>query len=372
MKRIQKEFMKNDLKKKMVFLVGPRQVGKTWLAKEISKDYEHPLYMNYDSIKDREIIREESWRPNVDLLIFDEIHKMPGWKNYLKGIYDNKPEDLHILVTGSARLDSFRQSGDSLTGRFFIHHLLPFSYQESLTDQKFSLDFLIGRGGFPEPLLAEDMEEVERWRTLYIDSLIREDILDFENIQKLKTMKTLITLLQNRVGAPLSYLSLAQDLDKSPHTIKKYIQILESLYIIFLITPYSRNIARSLKKEPKLYFFDTGMVIGDEGVIFENYLAVSLLKHCQHLLDTRGINARLQYIRTKEKKEVDFCLVEDDVPILLLEAKTSDESISNSLWYFHDKYKIPAAQVVRYLKKERLKNKIAIRKAESYLSELSI
>ena len=356
----------------MVFLVGPRQVGKTWLAKEISKDYASPLYLNYDSNKDREIILDESWLPSTDLLILDEIHKMPAWKNYLKGVFDNKPDNMHILVTGSARLEAFRQSGDSLAGRFFVHHLLPFSYKESLLDKKFTLDFLIQRGGFPEPLLAENMEEVTRWRMLYADSLIKDDILDFENIQEIKTMRTLLSLLQKKVGSPLSYMTLARDLEKSPHTIKKYIQILESLYIIFLILPFSRNIARSLQKEPKLYFYDTGMVNGDAGVMYENYLAVSLLKHCQYLADTKGINARLQYIRTKEKKEVDFCLTEDEMPVLLVEAKTSDSALSNSLYYFQNKYNIPATQVVRYLNKERIKDNITIRKAETFLSELSI
>ena len=372
MKRIQKELIEKDLNKKMVFLVGPRQVGKTWLAKEISKNYENPLYLNYDSSKDLEMIKDESWLPNTDLLIFDEIHKMPKWKNYLKGIYDNKPEDMHILVTGSARLDTFRQSGDSLAGRYFIHHLLPFSYKESLIDKKFTLDHLIERGGFPEALLADNQEETTRWRKLYSDNLIRDDILDFENIQELKTMQLLLKLLQKRVASPLSYKSLAEDLEKAPNTIKKYIQILESLYIVFRVTPFSNNIARSLKKEPKLYFYDTGMVDGDEGVKFENYLAVSLLKHSLHLADTTGEEAKLHYLRTKEKKEVDFCLSKNDMPILLIEAKTADITISKDIFYFHQKYEIPATQVVRYLRKERIQQNITVRKSEVFLKELSI
>ena len=372
MKRIQKELIEKDLNKKMVFIVGPRQVGKTWLAKEISKNYENPLYLNYDSSKDRMMINYESWLPNTDLLIFDEIHKMPKWKNYLKGVYDNRPEDMHILVTGSARLDTFRQSGDSLAGRYFIHHLLPFSYKESLIDKKFTLDHLIERGGFPEVLLAENPTEAERWRKLYSDNLIRDDILDFENIQELKTMQLLLQLLKKRVASPLSYKSLAEDLDKAPNTIKKYIQILESLYIVFRVTPFSKNIARSLKKEPKLYFYDTGMIDDDEGAKFENYLAVSLLKHSLHISDTTGKEVKLKYLRTKEKKEVDFCLTSDDKPILLIEAKTTDNTISKDLFYFHQKYKILATQVVRYLRKERIQQNVRVRKSEIFLKELSI
>lgn len=356
----------------MVFIVGPRQVGKTWLSKEICKNYKNPLYLNYDSSKDREMIKDESWLPNIDLLIFDEIHKMPKWKNYLKGVFDNKPEGLHILVTGSARLDTFRQGGDSLAGRYFIHHLLPFSYKESLIDNKFTLDHLIERGGFPETLLAENSEEAIRWRKLYSDNLIRDDILDFENIQELKAMQVLVELLKKRVASPISYKSLAEDIDKAPNTIKKYIQILESLYIVFRVTPFSKNIARSLKKEPKLYFYDTGMVKGDIGVKFENYMAVSLLKHSLHLTDTTGEEVVLHYIRTKEKKEVDFCLTINDESIMLIEAKTSDTSINKDLFYFHQKYDIPATQVVRYLRKERSQKNISVRKPENFLKELTI
>ncbi len=130
MERAQASYILKDLKKKMVFLIGPRQVGKTWLAKRISEEYEKPMYLNYDRLEDRKLIKDEAWPETADLLIFDEIHKMPEWKNYVKGIYDTKPQTLHLLVTGSARLDTFRQAGDSLAGRFFRHRLFPLSYKE--------------------------------------------------------------------------------------------------------------------------------------------------------------------------------------------------------------------------------------------------
>ena len=220
--------------------------------------------------------------------------------------------------------------------------------------------------------MAEDPTEAARWRKLYSDSLVRDDVLDFENIQELKTMQMLLKLLQKRVASPLSYKSLAEDLEKAPNTIKKYIQILESLYIVFRVIPFSNNIARSLKKEPKIYFYDTGMVEGDEGVKFENYLAVSLLKHSLHLSDTTGIETKLNYLRTKDKKEVDFCLISNDEPILLIEAKASETSINKDIYYFNQRYGIPANQVVRYLRKERIQKNISVRKAETFLTELSI
>lgn len=372
MKRTQEETIVKDLKKKMVFLIGPRQVGKTWLAKEISKQYEHPTYLNYDSMPDRKIIENEQWLINTDLLILDEIHKMKNWKTYLKGIFDNRPDGLHILVTGSARMDIFRQSGDTLAGRFFIHHLLPVSYKESSVDKNFTLDYFIERGGFPEPLLADDNIGAERWRTFYTDSLIRDEILDYERIQELNTMKLLMQLLRTKIASPISYKSIADDLDVAPNTIKKYIGILESLYIIFRITPFSKNIARSLKKEPKIYFYDTGLVKGDLGIKFENFLAVSLLKDIYNIRDTTGRLIELHYLRTKEKKEVDFCIVEENSPTLIIEAKSSSDNVGKNLVYFHEKFQIPAKQIVHYLRKERKINKIEILKAENFLNSLSI
>ena len=337
MKRCQFEPLQRDLNKKMVFLSGPRQVGKTWLAQEIAQKYSKAVYLNYDSFEDRKIISKGYWRPDTEILILDELHKMPKWKNYLKGAYDTKPPNLKILVTGSARLDTFRRNGDSLTGRFFRHRLNPLSLAEVSAKDDHTLDRLMQRGGFPEPFLAETEEEVNRWRMQYIDGLIRDDILDFEKIQDLKAMELTLEVLRRRVGSPLFYSSIARDINCAPNTIRKYVEILEALLIIFRVTPFHKNIARSLLKEPKVYFYDTGMVKGGEGARFENLTAISLQKHLNATEDYEGRRADLKYIRTKEKKEIDFALVIEDEPVLLIEAKLSDISISPSLKYFHKK-----------------------------------
>jgi len=358
-----------DLSKKMVFVVGPRQVGKTWLAKDIAKLFNRTVYLNYDNFNDRKIIENEMWLEDNELLIFDEIHKMPNWKNYLKGIYDTKSENMKILVTGSARLDAFRQAGDSLAGRFFAHRLLPFSYKEIFPNKK-NIKELIVRGGFPEPLLAESGTEANRWRKQYIDSLIRTDVLDFENIHNFKAVSLILELLRARVGSPISFQSIAEDVKISPNTVKKYIQILEALFIVFRISPFSKNIARSLLKEPKVYFYDNGMVQGDDGAKFENFVANSLLKQVWGEADLLGTEISLHYLRTREKREVDFCIVKNGVPIQIIEAKLSDKNLSKELLYFHNKYKIPATQVVLNLRNERKIEKITIRKSETFLSKL--
>ena len=302
-----------DLNKKMVFIIGPRQVGKTWLAKEIGKKFENPVYLNYDRLEDREIIKNESWLINSELLILDELHKMPGWKNYLKGVYDTKKEGQKIIVTGSARLDTFRQSGDSLAGRFYVHHLLPFSMSE-LKDEEIGKDIekFLEAGGFPEPFLDGDKTEAKRWRSQYIDGLIRVDILDFEKIHDFKAIQTVFELLRRKVGSLVSYSSIARDVQISPTTVKKYIQIFEALYIVFRVSPYSRNIARSILKEPKIYFFDNGLVIGDTGAKFENFTALSLLKDVYGRNDYTGDKYELRYFRTKDGKEFVFAVIKNN------------------------------------------------------------
>src|SRR3990167_7856368 len=130
MERVQKRAILKDLEKKLVLLVGPRQSGKTWLSKDIARNFAKSVYLNYDQPQDRKIMLEQSWLDSTNLLILDELHKMPTWKNYLKGVFDTKPDSMRILVTGSARLDIFDKLGDSLAGRYFHQRLLPFSLAE--------------------------------------------------------------------------------------------------------------------------------------------------------------------------------------------------------------------------------------------------
>jgi len=274
MRRRQKELILRDLQKKMVFLAGPRQAGKTWLAKDIAKEYDRSTYLNYDFAQDRRSINDCEWSDETELLILDEIHKMPMWKNFLKGVYDTKPDHLHILVTGSAGLELFHNAGDSLAGRYFLHHLLPISPAElAAIDEPIDINRLISNSGFPEPYLSTDDIDVQRWRRQYTEDLIKIDVLEFENVHHIKNVKLLFELLQLRVGSPLSYQSLAKDIGIAINTVKKYLQILETLYIIFRVSPHARNIARSIAKQPKFYFFDSGLVQGDEGAKFENFVA---------------------------------------------------------------------------------------------------
>ncbi len=371
MKRIQKKFIMNDLEKKIVLIVGPRQAGKTWLAKDISLEFKNSVYLNYDQALDRKIIKSQSWLPSTDLLILDELHKMENWKNYLKGVFDTRPKQMRILVTGSARLDIYNQIGDSLAGRYFRHRLLPLSLAEfTQLNEPVNIEQLIERSGFPEPYLANNNTEANRWRLQYINSMLSTDVFEIDKIYNLKAMQLVFKLLRTKVGSPISYQSLAEDVAVSPTTIKKYIQILESLFIIFRVTPYSKNIARSLLKEPKLYFYDTGLVQGNNGIKLENLVAISLLKHSYGMTDYKAKEYSLNYLRTKDGTEVDFALICQNEVESIIEVKLSDNTPSKPLMYFNKKYNYPSIQLVKFLRHEYKHKNIKILSVDKFLSKL--
>lgn len=362
-----------DLKQKMVFLTGPRQVGKTYLSKTIQKETKSSIYLNNDDIDDMKIIKNRTWAPETRLVILDEIHKMKDWKNFIKGTFDTRPDNQEFLVTGSARLDTFRRTGESLAGRYYSYRLNPLSVKElsGIMKPDAALDALIRLGGFPEPFLSGSDEAAGRWRRQYFTDIVREDIFDFGRINEINAIKLLLELLRKRVGSPLSYTSLAEDMQVAVNTVKKYVSILESLHVIFIVRPFHSNIARAILREPKVYFYDTGYVEGDEGIKLENTIAVSLLKHVQFIQDIKGAEIDLGYIRTKDGMEVDFAVTEKDAIISMIEVKLSDTGISRNLAVFKNKYKAAEyLQIVKNARHETETDGIKVKKAANWLAGL--
>jgi predicted AAA+ superfamily ATPase len=340
----------------------------------LSATYKKPAYFNYDSLEHARIIQAQSWPLDADLLVFDEIHKMKSWKRYLKGVYDTRSQNQAILVTGSSRMDTFRQSGDSLAGRYYHIRLHPLSVKElqGAMAPFEAVNWLNRLGGFPEPFLSGSEEEAARWRRQYYTDLIREDILEFSRLHEVRAMRLLVELLRQRVGSPLSYASLAGDLQIAPNTARKYVDILESLHIVFLVRPFHVNVARSVLKEPKLYFYDTGFLPEDEGIRFENTCAVCLLKHVQFLQDVKGEPVALHYIRTKDRREVDFAIARSGKLELCLEAKLSDAVLSPALKYFAKQQSgVSAVQLVHNVRQEQSRDGISIVPAGPWLAGLS-
>lgn len=371
MKRNIQDKIKKDLDRKLVLLSGPRQVGKTTLANSLYPNTSE--YFNIDNAEHRLLIQKQAWRRDCDLIIFDELHKVRKWKSWIKGIYDTEGVMPRLLITGSSRLDVYRKGGDSLAGRFYSYRLHPVSVAE--VKEKYTadtaLEHIMRFGGFPEPFLNGSEEEAKRWRRSHVDRILREDLPDMASVRNIRGMETLVELLRHSVGSAISYESLSRDLQVSPHTVKQWICILESLYIVFVVTPYSRNIGRSLLKQPKIYFYDTGFVKEDEGARFENTVACALLKRLHFLEDTAGEKCTLHYLRDKEKREVDFLTVRDGKPEWLIETKLTDTDISQ-LKYFSGFFikNTKSILLVRNLKRELFIEGIHVKKACNWLWNL--
>jgi predicted AAA+ superfamily ATPase len=325
----------------MVFVGGPRQVGKTTLAISLlQNNYDgHPAYLNWDNESSRKIIQNNNWSKEEPLIIFDEIHKRKGWQGFVKGIWDTWKNTQHFIITGSARLDIFRKGGDSMLGRYHYYRIHPYTLPE-LGISSHNLKLLFQFGGFPEPLLAQDETELRRWHLQRVSKLVRIDLRDLENVSDLDKVELLAEALPSKVGSQFSYKSLAEDLEVSDKTVKRWVQILDSLYYCYLISPMGSPKIKAIKKAQKLYLWDWSQV-EDPGIRFENMVASHLLKLCDYWQDVLGYKSELRYIRDETGNEVDFVVLRNRKPVFAVECKLADTNISSSLLKFKSKLDIP-------------------------------
>lgn len=389
MKRIQELYIfdKKINAGKMIFLFGPRQVGKTTFAKNWLKDSgSSELYFNWDDpyVK-REYLRNPHFlktyiaKSNKDIpfIVFDEIHKHKNWKNILKGLYDIHNEETQFIITGSARLDYFRSSGDSLAGRYFSYKMLPLGLAEASQDFNLIIDSddvianpdknnllkllhkfqgkkellektlgqLIKYGGFPEPFLKKDTSFSIKWHKDYISLLTREEIRDLTRIHDIRGIEQLLLLLPERIGSPLSINSLREDLQVNHKTVSGWLEALKKIYLIFSIMPWTENVASAIKKESKFYFYDWTF-IEDEGIKFENIVAIMLLRMISRFNELGIGDFDLRYVRTKQKEEIDFLVIKNHKPFALFEAKKNETSISKPKHNLSNALNVPYYQLV--------------------------
>jgi predicted AAA+ superfamily ATPase len=362
-------FIQKDLEKKMVFLGGPRQCGKTTLAEWLLKQ-EVGRYFNWDADEDRRALLRKEWADTDRLLVFDELHKYSRWKNWIKGVFDTQRRAHKFLVTGSARMDVYKKGGDSLFGRYHHWRLHPFSLCELPPGMSKEEGFsrLLKFGGFPESFLTADENEAKRWRRARYDLVIKQDVRDLEAVVDIGRLSLFVDLLRERVGQPIVLSNLARDLEIAPKTAKHWLEILERMYLIFVVRPYSGKLARTLTKPPKVYFFDNGDVIGNIGHSFENFVATHLLKQIQFLEDRTGDRYELRYIRDKEKREVDFLILCNKKPLKLIEARWDAPVIESSFRYYAQRVKAPEVVLLLGSKiKPFDKDGISVRAAADYL-----
>ncbi len=363
--RYLEKVVREDIEQKMVFIGGPRQVGKTTLTRIVGKHFRSPTYLNWDSRTHRHLILREQWSPETDLLVFDELHKYPKWKQWIKGVWDTRRHGERIIVTGSSRLDIFRRGGDSLLGRYHYYRLHPFSLREMtgiepedyslsehLPELRFDGSFAVSDlemlwrfGGFPEPLLSGNDRGLKRWQKERFECVFREDIRDTEAVRSLSQVELLAGMIPERIGSPLSVNSLVEDIEASPKTVKTWLELLCRNYYIFRVAPYHRRLDRALKKESKYYLWDWSEVKND-GARFENMVASHLLKWCHYYHDRYGIDAQLYYVRDLEKREVDFLVVWEKQPWMLVECKMSAVRNFTPLKYFANKMGIKRVYLV--------------------------
>ncbi len=348
----------------MLFLSGPRQVGKTTTSLNL-KDSQELYYFNWDDPEDRLIILEgpRAILNSIDLngtgnhkpiVIFDELHKRPKWKSPLKGFYDKYHYQVNIFVTGSARLDVYQKGGDSMMGRYFQYRAHPLSVAEllnptvpegpirpprSIDDETF--DRLWRFGGFPEPYSMADAEFSGRWATMRRKQLFAEEIHDTSQVHNLAQMEVLAEWIRRGVGSQTSYTNLSRRVRVSIDTVRRWMEILNSLYFHYMLRPWSGSIPRTLTKEPKTLLWDWSQV-EDLGARCENFIGSHLLKAVHFWTDHGFGDYRLHYLKDDYKREVDFAVIRDGKPWMLVEVKYKrDGNLSPSLHHFAKVTKAP-------------------------------
>lgn len=299
-----------------VFLTGPRQSGKTTLAKMAFPDLP---YVNFEDISVREMVREDphGFLKNYDTgVIFDEVQNVPEIFSYIQLYMDQRQLPGQYLLTGSQNFLLNEKISQSLAGRVGILNLLPLSYGEIIQKHNVSVDDFIFNGGYPR--LYEQHISSEDFFSSYLQTYVERDVRQLKNISSLSTFQKFLFLCAGRVGQILNLSSLSNDCGMSASTVKEWISILESSYVLYTLHPWNLNINKQMVKSPKIYFYDTGLlcyllnikdIIGLKqhfayGSIFENFVINEIIKSQVN----KGRRAQVYFLRDSRGHEID-CVV---------------------------------------------------------------
>lgn len=374
----------------MTFISGPRQCGKTTLAKHFLKQRKHGRYFNWDEKKFRQLWAKDPSKlipspqdETTPLVILDEIHKAKLWKRNLKGIYDTLEHSCDIIVTGSTHLNAYSKGSDSLMGRYYHFLLHPFSLAELnhkvkvYTDDLFEtlvttktevntttikhMQLLDKFGPFPEPLLAASVRTLNLWQRGRVEKIVRENLRDLTRIVELSQIELLVSLLPEKIGSLLSIQSLSEDLEVAYTTVKRWLKYLQALYYYYEVKPYARSLTRAIKKANKAYLWDWSEV-EDEGARFENMMASHLLKYCDYLTDTSIGKFELKFLKSKDQQEIDFLLLKNNKPWLPIEAKLNNDALSANWKFFLNL--LPCKQGIQVVKKSGVHKHITTEQGE--------
>jgi len=375
---IHERYLKNtvakDLKDRMVFIGGPRQVGKTIFALTFLSEptEKHPAYLNWDNIATRSSLLKGELPAKEKCIVLDEIHKFTRWRNLVKGFYDTNKSEKSFIITGSARMDYYSRGGDSLQGRYHYYRLHPFSLTElNKKPSEEDLRRLLKFGGFPEPCLKGEEKFWRRWQRERTHRVIYEDIRDLENVKDISLLELLAAELPNRVGAPLSVKNLKELFQVSHETIERWLKIFERMYYCFRIPPYGPPKVRAVKKEQKLYLWDWS-IVPEPGPRFENFIASHLLKYCHFREDTEGYRMDFRFLRDTDKREVDFVVLENGKPLFAVECKAGEKNVNPSLYYFMERTKIPKFYQLHEGNRDFEKNGVRVLPAQTFCKELQL
>lgn len=352
---LEEHFQNNE---QMALMSGPRQCGKTTVAKRLCRQHAGSVYLNWDFPEDRERIlagpkniielaSSDRLAAEPGFVALDEIHKLKKWKNFLKGYYDYSKMQIKTLITGSAKLDIFKKAGDSLMGRYFLYHIHPLSVgellarpyvpQEIATPKKLSdvkWEMLCEFGGFPEPFIKSNKRFLNRWSQLRFQQLFDEDIKSLTRVTEIQKMEILARLIQKQSGAQMNYSHFSKLIQVDAKTVKAWVNAFKAFYFCFTIQPWHKNVSRSLIKEPKVYLWDWSM-IDDKGARNETMMALHLLKAVRFWEDIGLGQYALYFLRDKDQKEVDFLITKNDKPWIMVEVKSSsNDRLSPNLLHF--------------------------------------